>query len=48
MLVVMVFWYEIGLLWLRRRYPALSERFLTHPLSRRFANGLARLQKVSA
>ncbi len=48
MLVVMVFWYEIGLPWLRRRYPALSERFLTHPLSRRFANGLARLQKVSA
>lgn len=48
MLVVMVFLYEIGWDWLRRRYPVMSERILLHPLSRWFANGLARLEKVSA
>ncbi len=48
MLVVMVFCYQVGFDWLRRRYPALSQRFLLHPLSRRFAGGLARLEKVSA
>lgn len=46
MLVVMVFLYQAGFPWLRRRYPALSERFLLHPLSRRFASGVARLEKV--
>lgn len=48
MLVVMVFLHETGLPWLRRRYPVLSERLLLHPVSRRLANGLAWLQKVSA
>lgn len=48
MLVVMVFLVETGLPWLRRRYPVMSERLLLHPLSRGFANGLSRLQKVSA
>jgi len=48
MLVVMVFFYEFGFDWLRRRYPAASQRFLLHPLSRRIADGLARLEKVSA
>ncbi|MDO8875224.1 MAG: hypothetical protein Q8M24_15660 [Pseudolabrys sp.] len=48
MLVVMVFLVEIGFGWLRRRYPVVSERLLLHPLSRRIANGLSRLQKVSA
>jgi hypothetical protein len=48
MLVVMVFLHETGLPWLRRRYPVLSERLLLHPVSRRLANGLARLQRVSA
>ncbi|MDO9411075.1 MAG: hypothetical protein Q7T81_00680 [Pseudolabrys sp.] len=48
MLVVMVFFYQVGFPWLSRRYPALSERFLLHPLSRRFANGVARLEKVSS
>jgi hypothetical protein len=47
MLVVMVFLHETGLPWLRRRYPVLSERLLLHPVSRRLANGLARLQRVS-
>lgn len=48
MLVVMVFCYQVGFDWLRRRYPALSQRLLLHPLSRRLAGGLARLEKVSA
>ena len=48
LLVVMVFFHEIGFSWLRRRYPVMSERLLLHPLSRGFANGLSRLQKVSA
>jgi hypothetical protein len=48
MLVVMVFLHETGLPWLRRRYPVLSQHLLLHPVSRRLANGLARLQKVSA
>ncbi len=48
LLVVMVFLHQAGLPWLRRRYPLLSERVLHHPLSRLMANGLARLQRVSA
>jgi hypothetical protein len=48
MLVVMVFLYRIGFTWLGRRYPVMSERLLLHPLSRWFANGLSRLEKVSA
>jgi hypothetical protein len=48
LLVVMAFLHEAGLPWLRRRYPLLSERVLHHPLSRGLANGLARLQRVSA
>ena len=47
MLVVMVFLREIGFDWLGRRYPAISGRFVQHPLSRRLAAGLAWLQKVS-
>ena len=48
LLVVMAFLHEAGLPWLRRRYPLLSERVLHHHLSRGLANGLARLQRVSA
>jgi hypothetical protein len=48
LLVVMAFLHETGLPWLRRRYPVLSERLLLHPVSRQLANGLTRLQKVSA
>jgi hypothetical protein len=47
MLVVMVFASEIGFDWLARRYPAISERLIRHPVSRLMASGLARLQKVS-
>ena len=48
MLVVMAFCWQVGFDWLRRRYPEQSQRFLLHPLSRRIAGGLARLEKVSA
>ena len=48
MLVVMVFCCQVGFDWLCRRYPALSQGFLLHPLSRGIAGGLARLEKVSA
>lgn len=48
MLVVMVWLQRMGVIWIQQRYPALSERFVTNPWSRRLASGLARLQKVSA
>jgi len=48
MVVVMVFMHEVGLVWLRRRYPVLSERIAIHPLAHRLASGLSRLQKISA
>ena len=48
MVVVMVFLHEVGLGWLQRRYPGLSERMAIHPLVRRLASGLSRLQKISA
>ena len=48
MLVVMVFMQQVGIGWLQRRYPALSSRFATHPVSQWLASGLTRLQKSSA
>ncbi|HEY1475741.1 MAG TPA: hypothetical protein VGF53_16820 [Pseudolabrys sp.] len=48
MLVVMVFMHEVGIGWLQRRYPALSERLTHHPLSLWLASGLTRLQKSCA
>lgn len=48
MLVVMVWLQQLGVVWLQRRYPALSEQFIANPLCRRLASWLARLQKVSA
>jgi len=48
MLVVMVFMHEVGFGWLRRRYPALSQRLADHPWSHRLASGLTRLQKSCA
>ena len=48
MVVVMVFMREVGIGWLRRRYPELSERLATHRLSLWLASGLARLQKSAA
>jgi hypothetical protein len=48
MLVVMVWLHQVGVVWVQRRYPALSEQFIAIPLCRRLASWLARLQKVSA
>ena len=48
MLVAMVWFQQVGIGWLRRRYPAAFERFAVHPWSQRLASGLGRLQKVSA
>jgi hypothetical protein len=48
LLVVMVFMREVGIGWLRRRYPGASERIANLRLSRQLASFLARLQKVSA
>jgi hypothetical protein len=48
MVVVMVFLHEVAICWLRRRYPELSERLATHPLSPWLASGLTWLQKISA
>jgi hypothetical protein len=46
--VVMVWLRQLGVVWMQRRYPALSEQFIANPLCRRLASWLARLQKVSA
>ena len=48
LLVVMVFMREVGIGWLQRRYPGVSERIANHRRSRQLASALARLQKVSA
>jgi len=48
MLVVMVFMRDVGIDWLSRRYPVMSQRILSNPLSRRLASVLARLQKVAS
>jgi hypothetical protein len=47
MVVVMVFTHDAGMGWLKRRYPVMSARVTSNPLSRRLATGLARLQKAS-
>jgi hypothetical protein len=48
LLVVMVFMHEVGMGWLRRRYPVMSERIVSHPWFSLLASGLARLQKASS
>lgn len=48
MLVVMVFMHDAGMGWLKARYPVMSARVTSNPLSRRLAAGLARLQKASS
>jgi hypothetical protein len=48
MLVVMVWLQKLGVVWVQRRYPALSEQFIANPLCRWLASWLARLQKVPA
>jgi hypothetical protein len=48
MVVVMVYFREVGIAWVERRFPTLSTRFTGHPLTVRLASGLTRLQKSSA
>jgi hypothetical protein len=48
MLVAAVWFHRIGIDWLKRHFPALSQQFAVHPLSRRLASGLTCLQKASA
>lgn len=48
LLIVAVFVHDIGVDWLRRRYPTMVERIVLHPWSQRLASALSRLQKVSA
>ena len=48
MVVVMVFMHDVGMGWLQRRYPVMSARLISNPVSRWLAFGLARLQKASS
>ena len=48
MLVTAAWFHRVGIGWLKRRFPALSQQFVVHPWSRRLASGLARLQKAWA
>ena len=48
MVVVMAYFREVGIPRFARRFPALSQRLSGHPVARRLASGLTRLQEVSA
>ena len=48
MLVVAVWVHQVGIDWLKLRFPALWRQFAVHPWSQRLASGLAWLQKASA
>jgi len=48
MLVVMVWFHDVGMPWLAQRYPDAMNRIANHALSRQLASALTRLQKVSA
>jgi hypothetical protein len=48
MLVVMVWFHDVGIDWLRRRHPLVSQRVAAHLVSQWLASGLSRLQKVSS
>ena len=48
LVVVMVYFRELAIPRLARRFPALSQHVAAHPLTKRLASGLARLQQVSA
>jgi hypothetical protein len=47
-LVVLVWFHQVGMSWLRRHCPDLSDRFAALPWRRRLASGLAGLQKMAA
>ena len=48
MLVTMVWLNEVGVSFLKERYPAMAQRLAGHPFARRLASGLTTLQKSSA
>jgi cadmium resistance protein CadD (predicted permease) len=48
MLVGMVWFHDVGIAWLKQRFPTASQRVAVHPLAQRLASGLARLQKASS
>ncbi len=48
MLVVMVWFHDVGMAWLARHYPATMNRIANHRLTRQLSSALARLQKASA
>jgi hypothetical protein len=48
MLVVMVWFHDVGIGWLRQRYPRASLRIANHRWARQLASALAHLKKVSA
>jgi hypothetical protein len=48
LLVDAVWFQQVGIDWLKRHFPALSQQFAVHPWPRRLASGLAWLQKASA
>jgi hypothetical protein len=48
MVVVMAYFSELAIPRLARRFPALSQAVAAHPLTKRLASRLARLQQVSA
>jgi hypothetical protein len=48
MLVVMVWFHQVAIDWLCRRYPDLAARISAHPGPKRLASGLAWLQKSAA
>ncbi|HEX3709658.1 MAG TPA: hypothetical protein VHV56_07200 [Pseudolabrys sp.] len=48
MLVVMVWFHQVAIDWLCRRYPDLAARISSHPGPKRLASGLAWLQKSAA
>jgi hypothetical protein len=48
LLVVVVWAHEIGIDWLRRRYPVMWTRIAAHPWRLLLASSLSRLQKVAS
>jgi hypothetical protein len=48
LLVVLVWFHDVGTVWLRQCYPNLAERIANHRAARQLASALTRLQKVSA
>lgn len=46
MIVAVAFMHEVGISWLQRRYPKLSDHLANYPVSVWLSSGLARLQMI--